>query len=71
MSWLYDYNPVFFGTDGANIMIIHDWDSFDIYYQIPGWPFTYAFGIADSEGFHQARRLAIANIDHYVEVLFK
>ena len=70
MRQLYNYNPVFFGTDAVNIMVIHDWDSFDIYYQIAGTPFTFAFGIPDSEGFHQARRLAIANIDNYVEVLF-
>ena len=71
MRELCNYNPVFFGTDGANIMIIHDFDSFDVYYQIAGWAFTFAFGIHESEGFHMARKLAIANIDNYVEVLFK
>ena len=71
MKSLCNYNPVFFGTDSVNIMVIHDWDSFDIYYQIAGYPFIFAFGIPDKEGFFQARRLAIANIENYMEVLFK
>ena len=71
MRQLCNYNPVFFGTDSVNIMVIHDWDSFDVYYQIAGWPFIFAFGIPDREGFHCARKLAIANIDNYAEVLFK
>lgn len=66
-----NYNPIFFGTDSVNIMVIHDWDSFDVYYQIAGWPFIFAFGIPDKEGFYRARELAIANIDNYAEVLFK
>lgn len=70
MRQLCNYNPVFFGTDSVNIMVIHDWDSFDVYYQIAGWPFIFAFGIPDKDGFHYARKLAIANIDNYVEVLF-
>lgn len=70
MRKLCNYNPIFFGTDAVNIMIIHDFDSFDIYYQIAGSPFTFAFGIPDKEGFYVARKLAIANIENYVEVLF-
>lgn len=70
MKCSFDYNPVFFGTDSVNIMVIHDWDSFDVYYQIAGSPFVFAFGIPDNEGFYRARQLAIANIDNYMEVLF-
>lgn len=71
MRRLCNYNPIFFGTDAVNIMVIHDFDSFDIYYQIAGWPFVFAFGIPDKKGFYCVRKLAIANIDNYVEVLFK
>ena len=70
MKHLCNYNPIFFGTDAVNIMVIHDFDSFDVYYQIAGYPFTFAFGIPDREGFYRARKLAIANIENYVEVLF-
>ena len=66
----HDHKETYQRFPAVNIMIIHDFDSFDVYYQIAGYPFTFAFGIPDREGFYQVRKLAIANTENYVEVLF-
>ena len=55
--------------DHVRYMIIYDLDSIDVYYQIAGTAFQFAFGIPHKDGIDTAELLAVLNVD-MVEMMF-
>ena len=60
--------------EGTNIMILATGETFDIYYQKPGYPYIFAFGLPYTQGkmqthYSDAIDIACANVENY-ECLF-